>query len=174
MKRLEVRWVKSGVVSFARPSAKGCNRLSIARTQDATTPTTSSYYLGCHVEDMLYESDDEDQRAPLFNPPAFRPGSAPLRRIPVQDGFKCQLCAQKLHHVCVTTKESTRTHYKRNHKGQAVEYYEVKVQAFYGRSRSAAQLRYVQVKEREDQDEATIAAFGIPENIHSVPSHKIP
>ncbi|KAK9249925.1 hypothetical protein V1507DRAFT_446217 [Lipomyces tetrasporus] len=110
---------------------------------------------------MLYESDDEDQRAPLFNPPAFRPGSAPLRRIPVQDGFKCQLCAQKLHHVCVTTKESTRTHYKRNHKGQAVEYYEVKVQAFYGRSRSAAQLRYVQVKEREDQDEATIAAFDL-------------
>ncbi|KAK9481495.1 hypothetical protein V1527DRAFT_522585 [Lipomyces starkeyi] len=123
------------------------------------------------IEGQLDESDDEDQGAQLFSPPAFRPGSAPLQGIAVKDGFKCRVCAQKLHHVCVTTQEGMRTHYKRNHKGQAVEYPEVKVQAFYGRSRSVSQLRYVQVKETEDQDETTIAAFGIPEDIHSVPSH---
>ncbi|KAK9349618.1 hypothetical protein V1523DRAFT_443097 [Lipomyces doorenjongii] len=103
------------------------------------------------IEDQLDESDDEDQGPQLFNPPVFRPGSVSLRGIPVQDGFKCRVCAQNLRHVCVTTKEGMRTHYKRNHKGQVVEYQDVKVQAFYGRSRSVAQLRYVQVREREDQ-----------------------
>ncbi|KAK9491455.1 hypothetical protein V1508DRAFT_457031, partial [Lipomyces doorenjongii] len=42
------------------------------------------------IEDQLDESDDEDQGAQLFNPPAFRPGSASLQGIPVQDGFKCR------------------------------------------------------------------------------------
>ncbi|KAK9426880.1 hypothetical protein V1505DRAFT_396605 [Lipomyces doorenjongii] len=35
------------------------------------------------IEDQLDESDDEDQGAQLFNPPAFRPGSVALRGIPV-------------------------------------------------------------------------------------------
>ncbi|KAK9357797.1 hypothetical protein V1504DRAFT_30889 [Lipomyces starkeyi] len=47
------------------------------------------------IEDQLDESDDESQGIQLFNPPAFRPGSAPLQGIPVQDGFKCQLCEQR-------------------------------------------------------------------------------
>ncbi|KAK9481511.1 hypothetical protein V1527DRAFT_385203, partial [Lipomyces starkeyi] len=88
------------------------------------------------IEDQLDESDDESQGIQLFNPPAFRPGSAPLQGIPVQDGFKCQLCEQRLRQVCVTSKEGMRTHYKRHHKAQVVEYYSVQVQALYGRSKT--------------------------------------
>ncbi|KAK9492608.1 hypothetical protein V1508DRAFT_418432 [Lipomyces doorenjongii] len=79
------------------------------------------------IEDQLHESNDEDQGAQFFNPPAFRLGSAPLRGFPVQDGFKCRVFAQKLHQICVTTKEGMKTHYKRNHKAQAVEYHEIKI-----------------------------------------------
>ncbi|KAK9319358.1 hypothetical protein V1517DRAFT_332849, partial [Lipomyces orientalis] len=62
-----------------------------------------------------------------------------------------------------------RTHYKRRHSGQAVEYPEVKVQAYYGRSKIFSQLRYVQVTEGEDESVPPITSFGIPGDIHSVP-----
>ncbi|KAK9311391.1 hypothetical protein V1524DRAFT_442621 [Lipomyces starkeyi] len=104
------------------------------------------------IEDQLDESDDESQGIQLFNPPAFRPGSAPLQGIPVQDGFKCQLCEQRLRQVCVISKEGMRTHYKRHHKAQAVEYYSVQVQALYGRSKTQSQLRFVQVTRTQTGD----------------------
>ncbi|KAK9427429.1 hypothetical protein V1505DRAFT_402569 [Lipomyces doorenjongii] len=123
------------------------------------------------IEDQLDESDDEGQGTPGFHPPAFRPGSAPLQGIPVQDGFKCQLCAQRLRQVCVTSKEGMRTHYRRHHKGQAVEYYSVQVQALYGRSRTQAQLCFVQVTPTDAGDMTPLSTFGIPDDIHSVPGH---
>ncbi|ODQ74684.1 hypothetical protein LIPSTDRAFT_226800 [Lipomyces starkeyi NRRL Y-11557] len=55
-----------------------------------------------NIEDQLDDSDDEDRGPSFFNPPAFRPGSAALQGILVHDGFKCQLCEQRLHHVCTT------------------------------------------------------------------------
>ncbi|KAK9242047.1 hypothetical protein V1506DRAFT_517498 [Lipomyces tetrasporus] len=82
------------------------------------------------IEDQLDESDDEDQGPALFPEPAFRPGSKALEGIPILSGYKCPLCDQRLVHVCVATKEGMRTHYKRKHRGQVVDYNEVKVQAF--------------------------------------------
>lgn len=125
------------------------------------------------VEHQLDDSDDEDQGPPLFAEPAFRPGSKALEDIPILNGYKCTLCDQKLIHVCVATKEGMRTHYKRRHRGQAVEYPEVKVQAFYGRSKIFSQLRYVQVTEGEDESVPPITSFGIPGDIHSVPHANI-
>ncbi|KAK9429336.1 hypothetical protein V1505DRAFT_401244 [Lipomyces doorenjongii] len=113
------------------------------------------------IEDQLDESDDEGQGTPGFHPPAFRPGSAPLQGIPVQDGFKCQLCAQRLRQVCVTSKEGMRTHYRRHH-----------IQALYGRSRTQAQLCFVQVTPTDAGDTTPLSTFGIPDDIHSVPGHK--
>ncbi|KAK9481506.1 hypothetical protein V1527DRAFT_499697 [Lipomyces starkeyi] len=124
-----------------------------------------------NMEHQLDDSDDEDRGPLFFNPPAFRPGSAALQGIPVHDGFKCQLCEQRQHHVCTTTKKGMRTHYSRYHSGQSVEYHPAKVQAFYGRSKIGSQLRYVEVMDVEDQRQDPITAFGIPENIHSVPDH---
>ncbi|KAK9326552.1 hypothetical protein V1520DRAFT_135981, partial [Lipomyces starkeyi] len=123
------------------------------------------------MEDQLDDSDDEDRGPSFFNPPAFRPGLAALQGIPVHDGFKCQLCEQRLHHVCTITKKGMRTHYSRHHRGQTVEYHPAKVQAFYGRSKIASQLRYVEVMDEEDEGQDSITAFGIPEDIHSVPNH---
>ncbi|KAK9427059.1 hypothetical protein V1505DRAFT_381446 [Lipomyces doorenjongii] len=48
-----------------------------------------------------------------------------------------------------------RTHYKRHHPNQTVEYHQVRVQAFYGRSNT------------QSTDLAPLSAFGIPTNIHS-------
>ncbi|ODQ71401.1 hypothetical protein LIPSTDRAFT_4650 [Lipomyces starkeyi NRRL Y-11557] len=59
------------------------------------------------TEYQLDESDDESEN-PLFEPPGFRPGSAPLRGIPVQDGYKCMSCELDLREVCVTAKEGVR------------------------------------------------------------------
>ncbi|KAJ8099523.1 hypothetical protein POJ06DRAFT_257202 [Lipomyces tetrasporus] len=121
------------------------------------------------VENQLDESDDEGPGPALFTEPAFRPGSKALEDIPILNGYKCALCDQKLIHVCVATKEGMRTHYKRRHTGQAVEYNEVKVQAFYGRSKVFSQLRYVQVMQGPEEMVPPITSFGIPGDIHSVP-----
>ncbi|KAK9371663.1 uncharacterized protein V1513DRAFT_461190 [Lipomyces chichibuensis] len=110
------------------------------------------------IEDQLDESDDGTQGIQLFSPPAFRSGSAPLHGIPVQDGFKCQLCEQMLTHVCVTTKKGLRTHYKRTN-------------SFYGRSKLQSQLRYVEVRPTVTSDSTPLPVFGIPDDVHMVPGH---
>ncbi|ODQ68694.1 hypothetical protein LIPSTDRAFT_7532 [Lipomyces starkeyi NRRL Y-11557] len=147
--------------------------------EDAILQVARQYALRPHLaiiwdettESQVDESDDEDHGSSLFNPTAFRPGSSALRGIPVQDGFKCEVCEQRLRHICVKTKEGMRTHYKRHHLDQTVEYHQVRVQAFYGRSKVQSQLRFVQVTETQSTDMAPLSAFGIPENIHSVPGH---
>ncbi|KAK9342129.1 hypothetical protein V1522DRAFT_461063 [Lipomyces starkeyi] len=147
--------------------------------EDAILHVVRQYALRPHLaiiwdettENEVDESDDEDHGSSLFNPTAFRPGSAALRGIPVQDGFKCEVCEQRLRHICVKTKEGMRTHYKRHHLDQTVEYHQIRVQAFYGRSNVQSQLRFVQVTETQSTDMAPLAAFGIPENIHSAPGH---
>ncbi|KAK9482123.1 hypothetical protein V1527DRAFT_447888 [Lipomyces starkeyi] len=149
------------------------------RDEDAILQVTRQYGLRPHLaiiwdeiaENQVDESDDEDHGSWLFNPTAFRPGSAALRGVPVQDGFKCELCEQRLRHICVKTRQGMRTHYKRHHPGQTVEYHQVRVQAFYGRSNVQSQLRFVQVTETETTDMTALSAFGIPDNIHTVPGH---
>ncbi|KAK9310915.1 hypothetical protein V1524DRAFT_473551 [Lipomyces starkeyi] len=124
--------------------------------EDAILHVVRQYALRPHLafiwdettENEVDESDDEDHGSSLFNPTAFRPGSAALRGIPVQDGFKCEVCEQRLRHICVKTKEGMRTHY----------------------SNVQSQLRFVQVTETQSTDMAPLSAFGIPENIHSLGS----
>ncbi|KAK9427526.1 hypothetical protein V1505DRAFT_424145 [Lipomyces doorenjongii] len=123
------------------------------------------------TENQVDDSDDEDHGSSLFNPTAFRPGSVALRGIRAQDGFKCEVCEQRLRHICVKTKEGMRTHYRRHHPDQAVEYHQVRVQAFYARSDVQSQLRVVEVTETQSTNVAPLSAFGIPEDIHSVPGH---
>ncbi|KAK9358851.1 hypothetical protein V1504DRAFT_256946 [Lipomyces starkeyi] len=138
---------------------KGIHGLEI-RNVNAVLLVLRMYHLRIHLpviwddnmEDQLDDSDDEDRGPSFFNSPAFRPGSAALQGISVHDGFKCQLCEQRLHHVCTTTKKA-------------------KVQAFYGRSKIASQVRYVEVMDAEDEEQDPITAFGIPDDIHSVPNH---
>ncbi|KAK9426883.1 hypothetical protein V1505DRAFT_407751 [Lipomyces doorenjongii] len=135
--------------------------------EDAILQVARQYALRPHLaiiwdettENQVDDSDDEDHGSSLFNPTAFRPGSVALRGIPAQDGFKYDVCEQRLRHICVKTKEGMRTHYKRHHPNQTVEYHQVRVQAFYGRSN-------VQLG----------STFGVwkPENIHSVPGHDSP
>ncbi|KAK9312146.1 hypothetical protein V1522DRAFT_394398 [Lipomyces starkeyi] len=147
--------------------------------EDAVLHVGRQYALRPHLaiiwdettENEVDESDDEDHGSSLFDPTAFRPGSAALRGIPVQVGFKCEVCEKRLRHICVKAKEGMRTHYRRHHPGQTAEYHQVRVQAFYGRSIVQSQLRFVQVTETQSTDMAPLSAFGIPENIHSVPEH---
>ncbi|KAK9364629.1 hypothetical protein V1509DRAFT_601059 [Lipomyces kononenkoae] len=124
------------------------------------------------TEERLDESDDDDHGRPHFTPAAFRPGSVALSGIPVQDGFKCQLCEQRLHHVCVTTHASMRSHYNRHHPNEKVECQKVRVQAFYAPSNVRPQLRFVEVTDNECQAGSELSAFGIPQKIHSVPGHR--
>ncbi|KAK9427093.1 hypothetical protein V1505DRAFT_351509 [Lipomyces doorenjongii] len=148
--------------------------------EDAILQVARQYALRPHLaiiwdettENQVDDSDDEDHGSSLFNPTAFRPGSLALRGIPAQDGFKCEVCEQRLRHICVKTKEGMRTRYKRHHPNQTVEYHQVRVQAFYGRSNVQSQLRFVEVTENQSTDLAPLSAFGIPENIHSVPGHE--
>ncbi|KAK9489132.1 hypothetical protein V1508DRAFT_362467 [Lipomyces doorenjongii] len=157
---------------------KGIHRLEI-RNVNAVLLVLRMNHLRIHlpviwddnVDDQLDDSEEEDRGPSFFHPPAFRPGSAALQGIPVHDGFKCQLCEQRLHHACTITKKGMRTHYSRYHGGQSVEYHPAKFQAFYGRSKIASQLRYVEVMDIENQRQDSITPFGIPENIPSVPNH---
>ncbi|KAK9311502.1 hypothetical protein V1524DRAFT_473271 [Lipomyces starkeyi] len=137
--------------------------------EDAILHVVRQYALRPHLA-IIWDETTENEFS-LFNPTAFRPGSAALRGIPVQDGFKCEVCDQRLRHICVKTKEGMRTHYKRHHLNQTVEYHQVGVQAFYGRSNVQSQLRFVQVTETPSTDMAPLSAFGIPESINSVPGH---
>ncbi|KAK9364314.1 hypothetical protein V1509DRAFT_573035, partial [Lipomyces kononenkoae] len=86
------------------------------------------------TEQQLDDSDDEYAGRTGFEPGAFRPGAAAVEGVSVVDGFKCVLCESDLQHRCVQSKEAMRTHYKRNHANQVVEFQPVRVQAFYGRS----------------------------------------
>ncbi|KAK9492034.1 hypothetical protein V1508DRAFT_448904 [Lipomyces doorenjongii] len=122
------------------------------------------------TERQLDESDDDDQTQTQFKPAAFKPGSFALRGIPVEDGFKCQLCEQMIKHVCVTTKEGMRSHYMRHHPEATIEYIKVKVQAFYDRSNARPQLRFVEVTGIAETI-LHFSRFGTPATIHDVPGH---
>ncbi|KAK9349615.1 hypothetical protein V1523DRAFT_181017 [Lipomyces doorenjongii] len=156
---------------------KGVHKREILNV-DAVMQILRMYHLRPHLaviwddtsEDLLDESDDEDRQS-YFTPPAFRPGSGALQRIQIKDGFKCHLCEERLHHMCVTTKEGLRTHHARYHRGEVLEYHATRVQAFYGRSKNVSQLRYVEVMETSDEAQIQTAAFGIPQDIHSIPDH---
>ncbi|KAK9357332.1 hypothetical protein V1504DRAFT_494537 [Lipomyces starkeyi] len=127
--------------------------------EDAILQIARQYALRPHLaiiwdettENQVDESDDEDHGSSPFNPTAFRPGSVAVRGIPAQDGFKCEVCETPSY---LRTKEGM-----------------LRVQAFYGRSNVQSQLRSVQVTETQSTDMAPLSAFGIPENIHSVPGH---
>ncbi|KAK9489748.1 hypothetical protein V1508DRAFT_400536 [Lipomyces doorenjongii] len=58
---------------------------------------------------------------------------------------------------------------RRHHPDQAVEYHQVRVQAFYARSDVQSQLRVVKVTETQSTNVTPLSAFGIPEDIHSGP-----
>ncbi|KAK9320193.1 hypothetical protein V1517DRAFT_356096 [Lipomyces orientalis] len=116
----------------------------------ATFSTTRSYIIRPHlaivwddlIEEGLGESDDDYSVPRAFALDAFRPGQAAVDGIPVLDGV--------LTHRCVQSKETMRTHYRRNHDNQVVEFCPVRVQAFYSRS--------------------SVNQHGIPANVHSVPA----
>ncbi|KAK9490114.1 hypothetical protein V1508DRAFT_406605 [Lipomyces doorenjongii] len=155
-----------------------CSRCMVV---DAILHVACQYALRPHLA-ILWDETTENQgsgfrrRGPrfiAFNPTAFRPGSLALRGIPGQDGFKCEVCEQRLRHICRHHPFHIR-HVRPflTHPNQTVEYHQVRVQAFYGRSNVQSQLRFVEVTENQSTDLAPLSAFGIPENIHSVPGHE--
>ncbi|KAK9482008.1 hypothetical protein V1527DRAFT_499416 [Lipomyces starkeyi] len=105
--------------------------------EDAILHVVRQYALRPHLA-IIWDETTENERS---------------EAIPVQDGFKCEACEQRLGHICVKTKEGMRTHYKRHHLDQT------------------SQLLFVQVTETQSTDMAPLSAFAIPENIHSVPGH---
>ncbi|KAK9426862.1 hypothetical protein V1505DRAFT_351806, partial [Lipomyces doorenjongii] len=158
------------------------HRLIIADKR-AMFRTIQSYKLRPHLaivwdelsEEGLGESDDEYSGPRAFEAEAFRPGQAAIDGISVLDGYKCVACESALKHRCVQSKEAMRTHYRRNHDNQVLEFHPVRVQAFYGRSSVNPQLRYVHVTQNNDtimvQNETdNIEKFGIPANVHTVPA----
>ncbi|KAK9342744.1 hypothetical protein V1522DRAFT_279786 [Lipomyces starkeyi] len=157
------------------------HKLKIA-DESAMLNTIRSYKIRPHlaivwddlIEEELGQSDDAYSGPRPFALDAFRPGQAAIDGISVLDGYKCVLCESVLKHRCVRSKDAMRTHYKRNHDDQVVEFCPVRVQAFYGRSSVNQQLRYVHVTEndaivtRTNPDD--FETLGIPANVHSVPA----
>ncbi|KAK9426838.1 hypothetical protein V1505DRAFT_286873, partial [Lipomyces doorenjongii] len=86
------------------------------------------------TERELDDSDDEHAGRTGYASIAFRPGAAAVEGVAVVDGYKCVLCENGLQHRCVQSKEAMRTHYRRQHPSQVVDFCSVRVQAFYGRS----------------------------------------
>ncbi|KAK9371590.1 uncharacterized protein V1513DRAFT_487754 [Lipomyces chichibuensis] len=127
------------------------------------------------TEQEMDDSDDEGTTAKDFEAEAFRPGSAAISDVLIADGFKCLTCERALTHKCLQSKGAMRTHFTRNHPGRDMELCQVRVQAFYGRSSAQQQLRYVEVTETRADTESRsatddYATFGIPANVHSVPT----
>ncbi|KAK9349621.1 hypothetical protein V1523DRAFT_337712, partial [Lipomyces doorenjongii] len=126
------------------------------------------------TERELDDSDDEHAGRTGYASIAFRPGAAAVEGVAVVDGYKCVLCENGLQHRCVQSKEAMRTHYRRQHPSQVVDFCSVRVQAFYGRSVANPQLRYVEVSENitdsTTPETDDITKFGIPANVHSVPA----
>ncbi|KAK9326512.1 hypothetical protein V1520DRAFT_394446 [Lipomyces starkeyi] len=145
--------------------------------------TMRSYKLRPHLiviwdestEQEMDDSDDEGSSTKAFEMEAFRPGSTAISDVPIAHGFKCLTCERALTHKCLQSKGAMRIHFTRNHPNRDIEFCPVRVQAFYGRSSAQQQLRYVEVTEttagaesRSETDD--YATFGIPANVHSVPT----
>ncbi|KAK9482846.1 hypothetical protein V1527DRAFT_492383 [Lipomyces starkeyi] len=106
------------------------------------------------TEQEMDDSDDEGTSAKEFEMEAFRPGSAAISEVPIADGFKCLTCEQALMHKCLQSKGAMRTHLRGA--VQTATWSFVVTETTAGTHSTS-----------ETDDYAT---FGIPANVHSVPT----